>query len=135
MILHVDAVALQSQLGEDGSEVLYVDNNRGHTRSFSSEKIFQDYRAQQVRSTPAAAAAAPALAPAPVAPAVPAAALGSIGSSSPGKAAAVAAGLVGSTAAAAVGGKSQMSSFDEEVQDDAPSLGGGVRLSDPLGVS
>lgn len=102
-----------------------MDNNRGHTRSFSSEKIFQDYRAQQVRSTPAAA-------PAQAAPAVPAAALGSVGGS-PGKHAAVAAGLVGSTAA--VGGKSQMSSFDEEVQDDAPPLGGGVRLSDPLGVS
>jgi hypothetical protein len=119
---------LQSQIAEDGSEVLYVDNNRGHTRSFSSEKIFQDYRAQQVRSNPA-----------PAAPAVPAAALGSA-SGSPGKPAVVAAGLVGMAAAAAPaaadGSKpSQLSSFDEELPDDAPSLGGGVRLSDPLGVS
>lgn len=116
---------LQSQIAEDGSEVLYVDNNRGHTRSFSSEKIFQDYHAQQPRSNPA--------------PAVPAAALGSAGNS-PGKPAVVAAGLIGTAAAAAPAAadgsqSSQLSSFDEELPDDAPSLGGGVRLSDPLGVS
>lgn len=116
-----------------------MDNNRGHTRSFSSEKIFQDYRAaQQGRSsTPAAAAAAPPAA----APAVPAAALGAAtaDSGTPVTTDAVAAALVSNVTASpqpAAGGGVQLSSFDEELQDDAPSLGGGaVRLSDPLGVS
>jgi hypothetical protein len=136
--------APQSQIGEEGSEVLYVDTHRGHTRSFSSEKIFQDYRAQQMKSIlPSAAAAA--------APAVPAAALGGAGSSSsPSRqtAAAVAAALASTTgvsaAAAAAGGDQRssppkMSSFDEELPDDAPpaplGVGGLTALSDPLGVS
>lgn len=119
---------LQSQIGEDGSEVAYLDNPRGHTRSFSSEKIFQDYRAQQLRSTQAPGAAAPGAIPTSSSQlAVVAEAPVSNGSSP----AAVAAAATDTKAAVM---QPPSSSFDEELPDNAPSLSGPVVLSDPLGV-
>jgi hypothetical protein len=103
--------------------VLYVDSNRGHTRSFSSEKIFQEYRAQQHSSSKPLAAAAP-----PQAATVPAAASGTPAAAG---AAAVAAATAGDVAQAQ---STEMSSFDEELGIDTPSLGGAVKMSDPLGV-
>lgn len=118
---------LQSQIGEDGSEVAYLDNPRGHTRSFSSEKIFQDYRAQQqLRSTQTPGAAAPGTIPTSSSQlAVVAEVPVSNGSSLAAAAAAV------DTKAAVM--QPPSSSFDEE-PDNAPSLSGPVVLSDPLGV-
>jgi hypothetical protein len=115
----LSSLCLQSQIAEDGADVLYVDSNRGHTRSFSSEKIFQEYRAQQHSSSKPPAAAAPP-------PAVPAAALGTPAAA--GAAALAAAGGVGQ------GQATEMSSFDEELGNDTPSLGEPVKMSDPLGV-
>lgn len=98
-----------------------MDNSRGHTRSFSSEKLFQDYHAQQVRSTQASSGPS------------------SNGSRAPEVTAAVtstpAVTAAATTVQQPISKPPNMSSLDEELPDDAPAVTGQVTTSDPLGVS
>jgi hypothetical protein len=134
MLTTAGCTALQgTAAGEDGTEVLAVDASRGHhTRSFSSDKIFQDYdraqqQQQQLRGTAAAAAAGGSALP---------------GGQQQQQHAAPAAAAETNVAAGAAGvsaGKQAMAVFDQELQDGvtpAPLVVGvgAAPSADPLGV-